>query len=363
MVVILFVIGIMAAFITSAALLKKNEIIENGILAFTGYWCIYIIVSGLLFWCDGFQIVTAVAITLGIELLVICVKWKEIAYKSWYCDIKGNLFPLLICVVMLPFIWDKFEIYGMGQDEGVYQTQAIAFLSGDTQNQQEITTYHQVSEEGKAVYQDVMKRKLMGFYLYDDTLLTLESEEKISEASGFYHGVPTFSAILALWGSVAGMEHMAGIQTLLYICACFLIFYIARQLGLERSYRNAAVLLLAISPMVVWVSKATLTEMVLSCIVLLFLYFLSESSERRFILLSILPILAFSFFHITIYTVIPAIVLVYFMLYLHEGKKEYLIAVSVELIGFIAGIHMMADVVTTYSLFIISVRYINCLVL
>lgn len=361
MLIILFISGMAAAFIAIAAILEKKDIIENGVLAFTGYWCVYVIVSGLLFWIDRFQMTTAAAAVLLIELTAIGIRWRKIRFSEWYCNIREYAFPLVLSLLLLPVVWDKFELYGMGQDEGVYQTQAIAFLCGDTENQQEIDTYQKVSENEQLEYQDIISRKLVGFYLYDDTLPTLDADKKLGEASGYYHGVPTFSAVLALWGSIAGMENMTGIQTWLYVCAMLLIFLTGRSLGMKSEYQKGAVLVFALSPIAIWVCKAALTEMLLTCIILLFLYFLVQKEERAGIWLSILPVLAFSFYHITIYTVIPVIMLVYYSLYLMEGKKEYLIAAAAELAGFAAGIHMMAKVAATYS-FVYNFRPIYDLV-
>ena len=117
--IILFICGIVAAFFLDAALLKKNEIIENSVLAVVGYFCMYIIVSGILFWIDRFEIVAAEVITLVVELVLLWMGKREIHIKEWNLNIKENIFPIIMCIMMMPFIWNKFEIYGMGQDEGV----------------------------------------------------------------------------------------------------------------------------------------------------------------------------------------------------------------------------------------------------
>lgn len=341
--------GATAAFILSAALWRIKDIIENSVIAIVGYFCIFVIVSGLLFWMDIFQICLAEGITLGIEMLLLLLVRKHINCRSLQLEIKNNSIPIIICILMLPVIWNKFELYGMGQDEGVYQTQAISLLSGDTKLQYEIGSYNNIPEDKREEYLEAIQKKLVGFYLYDDSLPTLNSENKIGDSAGFYHGIPTFPAVLALWGSVTGMENMAGIQTLFYFCAIFLIYYIAGNLKIGRLYQNISTILFAISPIVIWVCKSTLTEMMLVCLIELFIYFLINKGTRRFILASAIPIVAFSFFHITIYTVIPAIALLYFFLYIYERKKEYLIANTIVLLAFAAGINMMAQIAATYS--------------
>ncbi len=346
---ILLICGVAVAFLLNIAVLKKRDIIENIVLAVVSYFSCYIVVSGLLFWGDAFRIILAEGIVLGMELFVLLLSLKNISLKNMQWNIERNIIPLAICIVMLPFIWGKFEIYGMGQDEGVYQTQAIAFMEGNTNLQHEIESYHKVSTEKREEYLRIIQRKLVGFYLYDESLPTMDAENKIGDTSGFYHGVPTFSAILALWGKIAGMKNMADIQTILYFCSVFLIYYVAGNLGLGKLYQCIGTIIYAASPMVIWVSKATLTEMMLVCLMDMFLYYLSEKDNKCFILASPIPIIAFSFFHITIYTVIPAIALLYFILYFYGRKEEYLIANIIVLIAFAAGIHMMVRVAATYS--------------
>lgn len=346
---IFLICGVIIAFLLSTAVLRKRDIAENIVLAVVGYFSCYIVISGLLFWGDIFEIIRAEGIVLGIELIALLLVQKYISFKDMQWDINRNILPFAICIFMLPFVWGKFEVYGMGQDEGIYQIQAIAFMKGDTELQHEIESYHKVPEEKREEYLGIIQRKLVGFYLYDESLPMMDEGNKIGDASGFYHGIPTFSAILALWGKITGMGNMTDIQTLLYFCSVFLIYYVADHLGLGRLYQCIGTIIYAASPMVIWVSKATLTEMMQVCLVEMFLYYLSEKDEKIFILASAVPVIAFSFFHITIYTIIPAVALLYFILYFQKQKEEYLIANIIVLVAFAAGISMMMRVAATYS--------------
>lgn len=345
----LWACGIIAAFVLSAVIWKKTEIIENAIVAVIGYFCLYIIISGLLFWTDIFNIRWTECIVLIVEIIGLIMFGKSIDFRLLHFQTRQNIIPVIICIVMLPVIWNKFEVYGMGQDEGIYQIKAISLMEGETKNQQLIDSYEKIPEEAREEYLNIIQRKLVGFYLYDDTLPTLEAGGEIGDTGGFYHGVATYPAILALWGSIAGIKNMVGIQTLLYVCSVFLMFYICRNIRAGKEIGGVCTSVYAISPIVVWTAKSALTEIMLVCLVEIFIYFLTEKNEKQYILGSALPIIAFSFFHITIYTIIPVVFLIYVVLYLFEGKKEYLISNILTLVGFSAGIYMMAQTAATYS--------------
>lgn len=62
---------------------------------------------------------------------------------SW--DIRPYWLPILVCAGGFVLVAMKHELFGMGQDEGVYQTVAINFLNGVTDRQQDFPEYHTLS--------------------------------------------------------------------------------------------------------------------------------------------------------------------------------------------------------------------------
>ena len=150
-------------------------------------------------------------------------------------------------------------------------------------------------------------------------------QKEVSEVSGVFHGVATFPAILALWGEMFGISHMSDIQTIFWAGSIFLCFFILQQLKIKKWLMISITALFAFSPLILWVSKSALTEMMLTAMITLFIYFILKK-ERKYILCSIIPLAAFCFFHITIYTVIPCFLLLYFGMYFCTCDKKYIYA-------------------------------------
>ncbi|NCC00368.1 MAG: hypothetical protein EOM34_06770 [Clostridia bacterium] len=348
--VLLLAAGILSAGILCAFSLKKENIVKLCVLTVLIYFSLYIIISGLCFWGDVFSINRALAGVLVVTsaINVFFVLFKHTGFEMIW-NIKQCLIPILIIVCALPFVLTKYEYFGMGQDEGVYQTQAISLIYGYTDIQQDFKEYTLLdSELAKADYATAMKDDLIGLYNYDTSLPFASEEKEVSDVSAVFHGIPTFPALLALSGKLFGISHMSGIQTLFYICSVFLIFFILDDLKVKKALKIVGTLLFAVSPLILWVSKSALTEIELVCLILGFIYFIM-TMKKEHIYLSLIPVTAFCFFHITIYTMIPVILLLYMGLYIYQKDIRYLIVALLANTAFIAGITMTMMIAGTYS--------------
>lgn len=347
MIEFLFILGLLLAFLLCCTFFNNEDIVKIFIIAVFSYFCYYTVTSGILFTFDLFSLKRSTAIVAGAELLVILLRRKNLDFH--FCSVpRQYIIPILILLLTLPFIWSKFGFFGMGQDQGVYQTQAIAFLNGNFKNQKDFKEYYDLPEEDQDDFEQFVKSYLVGYYLYDEELPTLALENKISSVSGFYHGIPTFSAILALWGTVFGMSEMSGVQSLFYIITYFFIYFCCINLRLKKFALIMVLLLFSMSPIIIWVSKASLTEMFLACIILAFLYFLTNKSTSANILFSVMAVITFAFYHMTIYTLIPIFLLLYWLIYLISGRRQYLYASVAVLAGFVIGITAMTITSATY---------------
>ena len=116
----------------------------------------------------------------------------------------------------------QIEYFGMGQDQGVYQTHAIALINGYNDLQLDFKEYDTLEpQEEKDCFKKMLQTQLIGLYNYDPELPFASQEAEKSDVSAVFHGVPTFASVLALWGSMFGISHMAGIQTLFFSMCYF----------------------------------------------------------------------------------------------------------------------------------------------
>lgn len=350
---------------------QGTDLVKLVTFALCAFFFLYTVVSAGFFWADCFQFERTLAVCIVIEAAAIGVLRKlcgegtcaaetgaggEKAERAggWQFllpdvtwDIKKYWIPVLIAVLALPFTWNKFELYSMGQDQGTYQVKALALMEYDTHNYIEMEEFTKLeTAEEKQKYLDFV-------YGQNNLYLPRVIEETKTDASEFdhiigtIHGLPTYSALLALWGKIFGYAEMIGVQTVLYLCLIFLAYFTAENTGLGRGGAAAVTALTAFSPIVVWGSKSSLTEIGLAVIFAVFLYTLTSGGRNSY--LAGIPIAAFAFFHISIYVFMPVFVIALFLMYFLEKEKGWLVSLLVTLAGYLLSAFWSFSIAPYYS--------------
>lgn len=193
--------------------------------------------SVLLFAADIFTIRLAAGITdIGLAGAFTAWSWtkKKLSFRICFPFRKYALCFLILAVAM-PFAAGKFGYFGMGQDEGVYQTHAIQLMYGENSRQLDFPEYTQLNMKEREACQDAVVSHLLGFYTVDEYgTISGYDTETMSRASGIFHGIPNYAAMLALSGRISGIAHMMDIQTVFYILSILLFFMITENLGWKR---------------------------------------------------------------------------------------------------------------------------------
>lgn len=310
----------------------------------------YIVISGFYFWADKYTIYRAMG-TEGVCFLIGCLyfilKGKRTRFQAIW--IKRDL--ILFCIILVGFFisYEKFDFFGMGQDEGVYPVKAIELIYGHEERQLDFEEYSLLeTDEQKAEYAALVERQA-GFDNYDSCKPTLSAEGELSPVSGIFHGIPTYPAVLALWGAIFGLENMSQVQSILFLCAMFFIVFTVENLKLKRVPTYLTVSLAAFCPVIHWVTKSTLTECGLYFIIAAFLYGITATEDRRAHILTVIAIWGYAFFHISTFAWMPLFVVVYVVLYYETGKKIYLRYNIAGTLGFWVGYMMMLHVSPVYS--------------
>lgn len=347
---------------TVSMLFQKRNIIEILILGISWFFCSYIFGTMALFILDEYSLFRGISITAGMDLIIFFITWLKNKNKkleiNW--NIKKFMIPVIISVIGLAFVSDKNELFGMGQDEGVYQCVAINFMNGYDDRQQNFAEYELLnSEESQKNFQTVVHNKLVGYDIPSENYPDTVYDREISAVSGIYHGIPTYPAMLALWGNLFGMAHMAEIQNIFYILAIFLLYFICQNLKLKPCSAITACSLLALSPIVIWVAKSSLTEMFLAVLILLFLYFLTDSQKPEQVVFSILPIAVFGCYHVSIYTLLPYILIIYAGLYFFTRRNIFAILLNIIISVYLASYFAMRQVQPFYTMNNYRVVFVN----
>lgn len=364
---LLFLITFFSLWMCFSFKIKQISLLA-GINIFT-FFSEYVIVSGFYFWADSFSILKSLITMLIINAIIFFVlflKHKKIATD--YESVKFDLPLITILLLCIPLSAFKFGYFGMGQDEGVYQVKAIDLMYTDTMRQKSFFEYDDLADEEKEQYFAAVK-KLAGYDIYDIQKPTCTEDELNNPADGIYHGIPTFAAILALSGSMFGVENISALNTLIYIGIILLMNSLCNKFCLNTIGRFASVMIAALSPVVLWVTKSTLTELFLALIIISYLYFITAESDFFNVAMSVISVWAFAFFHVTIFTVIPYFIVCYMILYLKNEKKLYFFsAVSaggVSIIGlcmmlFTSPVYTTNNIVRHVSAFI-TLDDFNCI--
>lgn len=345
----LLITGIILSAILIGFIYKKIGLIKSIVLGITCYLFSYVLVSGILFFVGFYSIYKALFLTI-LLLLAFLVPfylrhqdWPEFTFEYKECGIL-----LLILLIALPVTANKFEFFGMGQDQGVYQTKAIELMNG---NYQRIFDFEEIYTLEDTEAQNEYRQKiatLLGYDFVDRSITTLENVDDASSVAGVYHGIPTWASVLALFGEMFGVSNMQQCQTLLMILFLFLVFCCMDNLHIKLWIKILAIILLGFSPQIIWVSKSALSEMFITVIMSSYFMLLTEKEERlRFY--SFVPLVVFSFFHITIYTMLPLFVLLYWALYIIYNDKKYLTSCKITLAGYLLGFCFMLYISPMYT--------------
>lgn len=349
MTIIVALIGFIVMGLAISVLYEKQEVVKTAVLTLTTFLLSYVVISGFLFWINKFTIngtLVGVIIVGSLLLIIAFLVFKRRPRVSWNC--KSSIIPLILFLVILPVSFQKFGFFGMGQDQGVYQTKAIALLYGYTDNTYDLDEIDKLvvnNEQEVAAYKAGIS-EAYGFNIYQDTLGNATGH---ATGEGAFHGIPTYPAVLALWGSIFGCQNMGGINTLFILCAIFLIYYTCLNLKLKKKAAAAVTFLFAISPVLLWVTKSTLTENVTILIMMAFMYLLTDREHDSLKWLSFFPITAFAFLHVSVYVMMPMFVIIYFVYFLMTGQKKYMISSILITVSYKLGYLMMMSVSQAYT--------------
>lgn len=328
------------------------------ILTFAFYFMFYVLVSAVLFVFDIFSIRYAVVGTsaiCGIGFLInlgLLSRGTFSRNKEWVSE-KDSCVSFVLIAFAAILTWGNFGFLGMGSDQGIYPTQAINFCYDKTERYQDIEEYEELEDtEYKAFYQEQIKAdELIGYYLLLDYehVPTVNVSNETGEAEGIWHGIPTYSAILGLSAKIFGMENMPFIGLLFYLCLLCMMEFILTDLNLSCWVRRGVVLLLGMSPQVVWSKDSTLTEGFIAVLIVTYIYYILHPDKgKRF--WSVMPITTFGCFHVTIFTMMPVFILVYVYRYISEHEKMYLTCIRTISVTYLLGFFMMVKVQPIYTL-------------
>ena len=341
MITAFWIIGMLSAFVLTACLYRKIELGRLCIVAPGIYFCLFVLASGVLMWMDFFSLKKASFATMvGCLALMVLLWLRNRKEFPKICIAWKKYLPLLLLLVAFAFVsGEKSGLYPSGQDEGLYQMRAALYIGGyNNSNVVQFPEYEFILNDWeKQVYRERLE-EMEGYYL-----LREDGVEGAGDVEGVLHGVATYPALLALWGKIFGYSNMVEIQTLFYLLTIGLTWLICDNLKMRRWVSYVMAIGIGLSPIVLWCSKNTLTEMFFTTLVCLFLELLTEGKKKRLDYWTVIPMAAACFYHVTLTVFLPLVVLLYIFRYLQSGRKKNMYALFTLMITYGCGISMMLD--------------------
>lgn len=337
----LWIVGMLLSFIMTAYLFKKIEIGKMLIVGSDIYFSLYVISAGILIFRDKFSIDTSLIIVLVAEI-IITVMYVTLNgfFIPKFRPVILKYVPIIIVLIIAGFISASHtsEVYGTGQDEGLYQIRAWYYMTGENGNVLDFSEYYNIESDVEKKEYIQYINTMVGYYrLTDDDI----NDEKTSLAKGVTHGILTFPALLGLWSKMFGIHNMNGILTFMFLLSIGNVWLICNNLKLKKYMSVLAAMVMTICPILIWSSRNVLTEIVLSMFISAFLLLITENKKADKGVLSAIPVCAACFYHVTITIVIPMIVVIYLLMVFASRKAGYAIGLVISMIGYVTGFFMM----------------------
>ena len=340
-------------------LYKEFVVVKMGAISVALFGSVFSVISGFFFWIDHFSFYNVLIAQLIVELailLLLFLKKGKINILFSYLS-KRDTVVLFIILFAVLLTWTKFELFGANQDQGLYQTEALELYMGNYEVQHDFEEYSILeTDKEREEYYHMLDEVWIGYYPLSDNDY-IEYDGTMSEVSGMYHGVQTFPAMLALMGLLFGMTNMVHLQTIFYICCIIFIYYTLWEMNIITKSRVFYTAMFALSPLCLWISKGTYTEMFLCMMVCFYLLLLFEENEEKWLMC--MPLLGFSFVHISYLAMWPGFWIANAVLYLYNRNKQYLYVNIVSSIGLFLGYYMMYKIAPIYFYLNVSRLYIE----
>ncbi len=344
--ILIFAVSILLSIFTALLLIGNYRaevtIVRATIFGIVGYFMAYIVISAFFFAFDYFSIFKCTAATLAAVLILLVaagIKTKFKSFKKIKFDKKELIFFAIVIVCVLLLSGKKFGYYGMGQDQGVYQVKAIELIYGNNSNVYNFDyALKALSDPKDYKYFRDKVMELQGYYLLGQTYPFIADDTMGGETGleGVYHGLPTWPALMALFGRMFGIGHMMDCQTIFFICFLMLTFYILENFKVKVLGEATVLAILGSTPLMVWISKSSLTEMFLAVIMATFIYLVcNENKDVRFYMW--IPVAVFSVYHVSAYAMMPLFIACCWANIISDKRKRAAVSAILMLVSYVAG--------------------------
>lgn len=360
-VLILNVILLFFAFNSKEENTKWEIIIAEAISTLVG---IYFVTTGLLWLFKIYSItlsmiaVTTVCCGIFAVLLLLNKDQKNILKISSisvnYKWLISRVVIVLSCILSL----GSYSILEIGRNDGNNLTQALFLLNGNNSLNYEIPEYEQILPDSKySLYfeksiADLDKDNFSGKYWKSEKeIVSTESEHKgetkiVSALNGSFGSDVVYASFLSCAMELFGVEKVSYVNVFLIFCTLIFMDSILGNIRCKWKTRTLLVALMGISPLLIYASHTAFYESVVMFCIVAFLYFLICKSGKQKILAALFVVAA-SFVGVSIYPIIPVLIVICWIKFIFDKEYEYLVCSILISVGY--GIAFLLLLLSAYD--------------
>lgn len=336
----LVIILLIITFILNLVIFAERRIVKILTNTFIFFNAFYILISSVLLWLDYFSIKNALFIYGASTLIILLVIFignhdvKNLIGKIDF-DISREIIVLFILILLLPIVAIKSEDIRSNSDMGIYFERTAVLMSENTKHIREIEEYNTDSAKIQEGINDLQKEHL-GLYSKDDS--------SIFE----YHSSPTWVTLMALFGKMFGIYNANQVLTYIYILAILSLYFSIENMAVYKLNKFYAVLLFGCSPVIVYLTKSTYTELSFIFLLFSFMFWITEQDNVQRILSSVL-IGLLGFIHVSMFIYFPIFTVSLLLISLYKKDWRMGIVNLIQMLLFLVSLFYMYYVSEIYT--------------
>lgn len=317
MYILLTLVSIISCWIICLYLPFKERTILKHIVESNNIFCIqYLVFSCLFLIVENFAVwkpLVMLIVCNGITIIFLWIKrYQQVTLSNMVKVCKEEIqMGILIFCVILPFIHTTTEDISTVSDQGAYFLHTMLLMEEKNEQVHKIQELGIISEEVDEGLKELQEE--LPIYYYDE------------EGNYDIHALNTWCIFPALFGKMFGKWKCMKAVNYLFLLTVMNMFYICKKLSKNRMNIYIFMGMFALSPLVLYIGKAGLSEIAILLFFVMGLGYLLEESDL-FSVISGLCIGCVGFIHLSMYMYIPIITA---MAVLESVKKKKFIYFNV----------------------------------
>lgn len=322
--IILFIICIVICWVLIEYMRFKSCSLLKHLIEANNLFCIaYLIVSCIFLTFDAFAVwkslacVLAVFIILLLTFIIKKVPGRQCRHEK--CPKEEIVLLLVIICMIVPLIFITTEDIAADTDQGAYFLHTCILMEEKSKEVHSLSEMGKISEEADEGLGILMK-DLPSFYH--------EGNENLY----YMHALSTWCSFPALFGKMFGIWNCMKAVNYLYILLIFNFYFVCRENAARQQNIYLYIVMFALSPLLLYIGKAGLSEIAALYLVSLSLHYMFEK-ELWFSILSGISIGLFGYVHISMYVYMPAVTALALLESTRKKKAAYFNIVQLVLFG------------------------------